>query len=101
MGTCTYCGLCFRLEEREPPLGRFTAFVVSGNKAVLWEEVLLHPSMLLTGKQQQQQNKPGKWNGSGKKSSGPAFFATRNVQGSSGPMADCLQHSESYNLNQP
>lgn len=41
---------CFRLEESEPPLGRFTAFVVSGNKAVLWEEVLLHLSMMLTGK---------------------------------------------------
>lgn len=33
MDVCMDCGLCYRLEEREPPLGRYTAFVVSGNKA--------------------------------------------------------------------
>lgn len=67
---------CFRLEERESPLGRFTAFVVSGNKAVLWEEVLLHSSMLLTGK---NNNKTSLENGMDqvKIDQDLAFFATQ------------------------
>ena len=49
MGACMYCGLCYRSEEREPPPGRLIAFIASRNKAVLWEEMLLYPTMLFTG----------------------------------------------------